>query len=543
VRVGASPGWLVERLAAVGARSINNVVDATNYVMHELGQPLHAFDLTRLRGGEVIVRAARDGEPIVTLDGATRALRPSMTVIADAVGAQALAGVMGGEGSEVTAETTDVFLESASFDPRRTRAARRALNLSTDASYRFERGVDPELARPALDRLVEVIVSVAGGARDATVVDLYPNPPAPVALLLRVARVATVLGVFVPAEHIVALLGAIGFGTVTSDDREHVRVSVPSWRADVTREADLIEEVARLRGYETFPSELTPARPSAVPDAPLHAVGERVRDAMVAQGLFETRAMPFVAGADIGYVRVTNPLAEDEAYLRREVLESLARRAEYNLAHMQRNVRLFEIGSGERRPAHFTEPKPPAFDEWDARALAEALGFAAFRGRVVRMEPGSGDVLWTMHIGEREAGTVRRLAIDAPVWAAPAYGVELDLGAALGSRLDVASAVHVRYRALPTTPAAEFDLALLVPDGVPAATVEKLLRGAAGELLESVHLFDEFRGAGVPDGVRSLGWRLTFRHPERTLRDKEIDGRRAKLVAALDAELGVRVRG
>jgi phenylalanyl-tRNA synthetase beta chain len=565
VRVGPSPAWLVERLAAIGARSINNVVDATNYVMHELGQPLHAFDLSRIRGGEVIVRAARTGETIVTLDGASRTLTTSMTVIADAEGAQAVAGVMGGQGSEVDESTTDLFLESASFDARRTRATRRALNLSTDASYRFERGVDPELARPALDRVVQVIVAVAGGRRDGDVVDLYPAPHTERVLLLRVARVAAMLGVFVPAEHIAALLQAIGFGIVTADDREHLRVSVPSWRADVTREADLVEEVARLRGYETFPSELTPFRPSAVPDAPMRAVADRVRDAMVARGLYEARPMPFVRGADLGFVRVTNPLAEDEAYLRRAVLDSLSRRVEYNFAHMQRNVRLFEIGSvfepgaagalpvervhaaavvvGDRRPAHFTEPRPPAYDEWDARGLAEALAAAAFPGRRTELEPGSGDTLWTVQIDDADAGVVRRLVLDAPVWAATAYGVEIDLGPALVDDVVAEPPAHARYRPLPTTPAAEFDLALLVPDGVPASRVESLLRSTAGDLLESVQLFDEFRGAGVPDGARSLAWHLTFRHPERTLRDKEIDGRRAKLVAALDSELGVRVRG
>ena len=587
VTVGPSPRWLVDRLEGVGARSINNVVDATNYVMHELGQPMHAFDADRLAGRRIVVRRARAGERLVTLDGVDRALDPEMTVIADAERAVAVGGVMGGRDSEVTESTTTLFLESAAFDPRRIRRTRRALGLSTDASYRFERGVDTELARFALDRLVRVIHAVAGGGQISDVVDLYPAPAAERAVELRVARVARLLGDEVRADEIERVLSAVGFGVREVADGV-LRVAVPSWRADVRAEVDLIEEVARLRGYETFSDTLRPYRPSAAPDDPRLAVSERLRVALTGAGLYEVRPMPFVAAAaETERVRVRNPLAENEAYLRDCLLDTLGRRAEFNLAHMTGDVRLFEIGTvfhpdtavrspsghalpreelrvaalvmGRRRPAHFTEPEPPSYDEWDAKALAETIMAAAFPSGSARLVAAhAADVLWDVLDGDAPAGAVRRMALDAPVWAAPAFGVEVTIAmtdsrpvAAPGSNAHDARgngasgrmrATTPVYRPLPTTPAAEFDLALLVPDELPGARVEQVLRQAGGELLERVELLSEFRGGNVPAGQRSLAWRLTFRHPQRTLGGKEVEGRRSQLLKRLESDLGIRPR-
>ncbi|HWJ24832.1 MAG TPA: phenylalanine--tRNA ligase subunit beta [Gemmatimonadaceae bacterium] len=578
VRVGPSPRWLAERVEAVGGRSINNVVDATNYVMHELGQPMHAFDAAKIGGGRIVVRRARPGERITTLDGVERTLDDAMTVIADADRAQAVAGVIGGADSEVTETTRDLFLESARFDSRRTRATRRRLGVSTDASYRFERGVDFELAPFALERLTQVIVAVAGGT-PGPAVDVYPAPVAARSLDLRVARVARLLGDPVPAEECARLLGSIGFGVVAGEEPGILRVAVPSWRADVEREVDLIEEVARLRGYDALSSDLRPYRASTVPEAPLAATSRRVREALVAAGLLETRAMPFVAGSADGYVRVLNPLAENEAHLRANVLESLARRAEYNLTHMQGNVRLFEIGAafapakpgelpneeyriaalimGARRPPHFTENEPPAFDEWDAKALGEMIAESAFpRASVVLSPVGQGDTLWAIEVDGETRGSVRRVPLDAPVWAAPAFGAELRLATIeAGAVAPAGENVHggtiaapptraavPRYRPLPTTPAAERDLTLVVPTTVPAADVERVMRRAGGDILESLAVVAEFRGAGVPAGARALTWRLTFRHPERTLGTKEVEGRREKLLRTLESELGVKQR-
>jgi phenylalanyl-tRNA synthetase beta chain len=286
--------------------------------------------------------------------------------------------------------------------------------------------------------------------------------------------------------------------------------------------------------------------------------------------------MPFTATGGDDAPRVRNPLADDEPFLRASLLDTLARRAEYNLSRMQGNLRLFEIGNaftpranrlpleevrvgallmGARRPAHFTEPTPPSFDVGDAKELADRIARAAFPGQVVTVETGDTTTPWTLVIDGHAVGRVEQVPLDRPVWASEAWGVEITLGVISSDDVAMAGAqAHapadrmsgatgaVRFTALPTTPAAEIDLALVVPDTTTAAAVEAALKQAGGELLERVQLFDEFRGAGVPAGSRSLAWRLTFRHPERTLRDKEIDGRRARLLELLEKELGIRPR-
>lgn len=589
VTVCPSPDWLREAVEAVGGRSINNVVDATNYMLHGFGQPMHAFDKAKLGGAGIVVRRAKAGETLVTLDGATRKLDPEMLVIADAERATALAGVMGGKDSEVTDATTDIVLEVATFNAQQVRVTRRKAGLSTDASYRFERGVDDAMVPQALALGAALLAQVSGGHVDA-LIDVGRAPAPRQAVTLRVARVARVLGDAVPREECARILGALGFEVIV--DGETIRATPPSWRHDVSRDVDLIEEIARVRGFDRLPDDLTGHRPGSVPDHPLWTAYRRIRDALVAAGLHEVRPLPFTSGAGQGdattLVRVQNPLAEDEPYLRATILDTLARRAEYNLNRMQGNVRLFEVGSvfgaqpgkapreamhaallvmGQRRPAHFTEAAPPAFDAWDAKALAEELARVAYPGQAVQFEAadaptGADAVLWRLQVGGLVIGEVRRVALDAPVWASPAFGVEVMLGevssasvaprgahahGAEPSASGVAALVQgtrvpQRFVPLPTQPAAEFDLALLVPDTVAAGAVEACLRSTGGELLERVALFDEFRGKGVPEGTRSLAWRLTFRHPERTLREKELEGRRSQLLKALENQLGVRPR-
>jgi len=584
VTVGPSPAWLVKRLESIGQRSISNVVDATNYVLHGLGQPVHAFDLGKLAGDRIVVRPTHEGESIVTLDGTTRALATGTTVICDGRAPVALAGVMGGRDSEVTATTTNILLEVAVFDARFVRRVRRAVGLNTDASYRYERGIDAGASKEMAMFGAALITAVAGGTVSAVLSVGKPYvAPAPIAL--RQARLARLLGVTIEHAEIVERLESLG--CIVKDSGDTLMVEAPSWRHDLLLEVDFIEEVARLVGFDSLPDELRPFRPGNAPDHPLHVAGRRVRDALVALGLAEVRPMPFTATGDENSPRVRNPLAEDEPYLRSSLLDTLARRAEYNLSRMQGNIRLFEVGNaflptvdrlpreevrvaalimGARRPSHFTEPQPPAFDVWDIKALAERVATVAFGDGACGLVPGDGDVLWSIaQRGGGSVGTVRRVTLDKPVWAAEAFGVEVTLGVI--SSADVAPAgesapvalAHtalsgddrafgsivtpaVRFKPLPVTPAAEFDLALLVPDGTTAANVERMLRSAGGELLERVALFDEFRGAGVPAGHRSLAWRLTFRHAERTLRDKEIEGRRARVLEVLDRELGIRPR-
>ena len=580
VKVGPSPQWLIDRLAAVGSRSINNVVDATNYVLHDLGQPTHAFDLdrfdleTKLPQKTVVVRTAKPGETLVTLDGVQRALTPEMTVIADSIRPVGLAGVMGGQDTEVGPETTSIFIEAANFVPSRTRRTRRLAGLSTDASYRFERGVDIALTPLALERVAQLVIALAGGRVEHPPVDLYAGDPPPRPLILRTARLHRVLGLELPADRVAQLLRSVGCIADAEDGGTVVRCLPPTWRQDLVAEVDLIEEVARLHGYEALPNEIRPYRPGTTNDSPLWSVAARLREMLSALGMLEARPIPFVAGGE-AHVRLLNPLAENEAHLRRTVLESLARRAEYNLAHMQGNVRLYEIGSafepgeslpdetlrigllvmGDREPAHFAGPPAAPFDAWDAKGLAERVGRVAFGAGAVILEPSQDDErLWTISVDGEARGEVRRVALDAPVWAQPAFGVELVLGSM--SNNDVAppgehahgaseSAPERRtrqYRPLPSTPASEFDLAILLPPGVSAARVEEVIRDAAGELLERLAAFDQYEGSGVEAGHRSVAWRLTLRHPERTLRDKEIEGRRTKILAALEQELNVRQR-
>lgn len=579
IRVGPSPEWLVNRLNAIGSRSINNVVDATNYVLHELGQPTHAFDLAKLAGPTVIVRRAKAGERITTLDGTDRALTDAMTVIADAKRPQAVAGVMGGHDSEVTESTSELLLEVASFDPQRTRSTRRSLGLSTDASYRFERGVDPNLAPIALERTVQLIIAVAGGKVDDAPLDIYSGEALRSPMTLRASRVGKVLGESVSADESASLLRSVGFDArVESSDV--VRVISPTWRGDIVREIDLIEEVARLRGYDSFPDEIRPFRAGNVPDDPQWLVTRRVREALVGAGLLETRPMPFVAGDGKGFVRVANPLNENEPYLRREILDTLARRAEYNLGRMHGDIRLFEIGSvfmatddampreelhvgalimGRRRPAHFSDPKSDeferamTFDAWDAKALAEQMAGEAFRGASITLDDGENGELWRIVADGAVVGSVRSVALDAPVWAKPAFGVEISLGvvdstnvAAPGANAHRAAeypSIRVGpFKSLPSQPASPIDVALLVPAGVRTRDIEQAIRSVSGDTLESVLLVDEYAGKNIEAGYRSLAWRLTFRHPERTLSAKEIEGRRTNVLRHLEKTLNVRAR-
>lgn len=567
LKVGPSPAWLARRLEAAGSRSINNVVDATNYMLLGFGQPMHAFDLEKLARDTVVVRKTRGQELIKTLDGVDRTLPPGAVVIGDAERAQAIAGIIGGSGSEVTDDTTEIFLEVAAFDPARIRATRRSLGISTDASYRFERGVDVDAIPGLVDYAVRLILSVAGGIPHGSPIDLYPLPKRPLPISLRLPRVAKLLGEPVESAEVERNLRSVGF-RIAPEAKDVLKISPPSWRHDVKGEVDLAEEVARLRGYDTFSSELRPFRASAVPDSPLVAVIKRVEEALVATGLLEVRPMPFVSSGKGATVRVTNPLAEDEAYLRGDLLTTLVARAEHNLAHMQGNVRLFEIGTaffagespanlpgpkkaalpreemhvaslvmGQRSPTHFTRAVQPSYDEWDIKFIAETAAAAAFPGAPVKMVPGSGEVLWDISVNGDKVGVARRLKLDAPVWARPAFGLEINLQA-----IEQTAVRNKSYRPIPVTPRVQVDLALVAPTSVTAAQMDELIRREAGELLESLTLFDEFVGQGIPEGSRSLAWALTFRHPERTLKDKEVQGRTETIVKALEGELGVRQR-
>jgi phenylalanyl-tRNA synthetase beta chain len=551
--VGPSPDWLRRRLEAVGVRSINNVVDATNYVMFELNQPMHAYDLAKLRGGALVVRRARAGERLVTLDDVERPLTSEMVAIADGEGVIGLAGVMGGATTEVSADSRDILLEAAVWDPARTRRTRRDLNLSTEASYRFERGIDRWGGEAAMRRCIELVLATAGGTLVEPPVDLWPAPSHPPRIFLRPARVAQVLGVELPWAELERHLVAIGATVVSKPEDGRIAVDVPGWRPDLRREIDLIEEIARLHGYDSFPADLRPFRVGDLPDAPEEAATAQVRRGLVAEGFYEVVSLPMGAADGDGSVRLLNPLAADEAWLRRRLLPGLVRLVEANWASRVADVRLFEIGTafaagapgerpreerrvaavltGRREPAHWSAPATPAFDLWDLKGRLEAAVALAVPDAEVQVE---GQAWVVRDRAGRVVGSGGLLAADAPPWAAPLFGFEL--------ALDPAPRRPAPFTPLPTTPSSERVLALLLPEGVQARQVEDVLRRAGGALLERVDVESDYRGTELPAGTRSVAFRLAFRAADRTLRDAEVDQAEARILAALAAELGIQRR-
>jgi phenylalanyl-tRNA synthetase beta chain len=564
VTIGPSPEWLASPLRAVGLQPINNVVDATNYVLYELNQPLHAFDLAKLSGPAVVVRRAAVGERLRTLDGKDRALDAEVLVIADADTPCALAGVMGGEASEVTEETRDVFIECAYFDPKRVRRAARRLALDTDASYRFQRGIDPEGLPRAMHRVVELILTVAGGRLDGPAVDVNPRPFQRRSVTLRSPRVRRLLGVELDRETILECLEPIGFA-LRSDGPETMTVEVPGWRPDVEREVDLIEEVARRYGYERFPDEMRMFRPTAVPEDDYVKVFARLRELMVGLGFLEAKSSPFVP-ADEGEVRLLNPLSEREDHLRRDLLTGLVRRVEHNFSRGERDVRLFELGTifrasggpapeerirvaaawtGARGPAHWTGGGED-WDFWDLKWIVESVARVVAPGAEVRpVQPGDGP-------GELEppvlaivaadgqtlawAGRIPAGRLEAPRWTGAVWGFEAEVS-------PVRAGPAFRYRPLPSYPAVERDISLLVPEGVLAAEIGAVIREAAPGDLESLWVFDVYEGGNLPEGTRSIAWRLRFRSPERTLTDEEVDRAVSRITSALEEKLHVAIRG
>ena len=551
VRVGPSPEWLRRRLEAVGSRSINNVVDATNLVMLELNQPMHAYDAAKLRGHAIIARRGRQGERVVTLDGIEREVTDDMTVIADEAAVIGIGGVMGGGGTEVTDATTDLVLECAWFEPARLRRTRRTLGLTTDASYRFERGVDLWGAAEPFRRCIELVLTLAGGTLADAPLDLWPRQTHPPRIFLRLGRVAQLLGVELPPSAIEKYLVAIGATVVAKPEDQRIAVDVPGWRPDLQQEIDLIEEIARLHGYDEFPVELRRFRVGSAADAPIAAATERVRRGLIGQGLYEIVTLPMGPADGEASVRLLNPLSAEDASLRRRLLPGLIRQAELNWAGHVRDVRLFEIGTvfsrqspadrpdeathvagivtGGRAPAHWSAPQDDV-DRWDLKGLFEAAVALAAPGAMIEPD-GDG---WVARRNTAVVGEARPLVGDAPPWAAPLFGFEV--------AVDPAPVRAASIRPLPATPSSGRDVTLLVPDGVSAAGIEAALRAAGVNLLESVQVINEYRGAGLAAGVRSLTFRLTFRATDRTLEAAEVDRAEARLLGALDRDTGVRRR-
>ncbi len=554
VTVGPSPDWLRLRLESVGLRSINNVVDATNYVMLELGQPQHAYDLARLAGPALTARMARTGEQLTTLDGVVRALSPETTVIADAEGPVGIAGVMGGQGSEVSPGTTDILLECAWFTPKDVRRARKAVGLSTEASQRFERGTDLWGVPDALRRGIAVLLAVAGGRLDGEPADCWPEPTHPPRIFLRTARAAQVLGVELPVHLLEQCLVAIGCTVVAKPAEGRLSVEVPGWRPDLVQEIDLIEEVARIHGYGNLPDELRPFRAGGQVDAPIEIALGKLRQHLVTEGLYEAILVPLGPRDAPDAVPVLNPLSADHGFLRSRLLPGLVRQVESNWAAQVRDIRFFETGTvfsardglglpgertragvvvtGVRAPLHWTDGgHPQDFDRWDLKGLFERTVSLAIPDASVQVD-GEG---WIARLPDgREVGRAGALPADAPLWAAPLFGMEIEV--------DPAPRPVRPFRSLPATPAATRDLALVVPAAVPAGAVAGAVRDTGAGLLESIDVIDEYRGEKVPPGQRGLTLRLVFRSRDRTLRDSEVEAAMQRIIIQLGQTLDVTVR-
>lgn len=578
VAVGPSPFWMRRRLHLLGQRPINTIVDVTNYVMLELGQPLHAFEFDRLFERRIVVRRARPGEALTTLDGRARVLNPEMLVIADAREAVALAGVMGGAASEVGPATQNILLESANFDPASIRRTAKALGVSTEASYRFERGVDREGAGRAADRAAALMLALAGGQVARGAADRYVGRAVPAAVRLRVSRTNDVLGTpFTPGE-ITGALRDLGL-RVTERGRDSLLVHVPTFRRDLAREIDLIEEVARIRGFDKIPETLPGGAPAVAAASPAQRIEATARRVLAAAGFTEAVTFSFTKPGvfdsfclDPGDARrravtLRNPLSDEETILRTMMVPSLLQALAVNQDRGRRAARLFEVarvflpgenqalprevrmlaavaaGEGPSPSAGWDGPQRPV-DLYDLRGTLEALGDALGTPLEVAEGPGSPYFHPARSARVRSAGQVvgalgeihPRVGRGLGLEGAP-YALEVNLEALAGL-----PGGAVRYAPLPRFPAVGRDVAVMVPDGVTARTLDEAMRESAGSLLESVRVFDAYVGGTIPAGYRSLAFSLAYRAPDRTLTDAEVNEVHGAVLARLKQIPGTTIR-
>jgi phenylalanyl-tRNA synthetase beta chain len=568
VTIGPSPSWLADRLEAAGVRPISNIVDVTNYVMLEMGQPTHAFDIERLEGKALVIRRARDGERMTTLDGVERKLDAGMLLIADAARGAAVAGVMGGRDSEIGPKTARIVLESAWFEPASVRRTSTRIGLKTEASIRFERGADIDAAPAAIARVAALFERIGAGRPAGPLVDRYPSPRAQKRVTLRSARIARVLGMDVPQDSVARILTPLGFDVEWADiERGAWDVGVPSFRVDVSREIDLIEEVGRHYGFDrlpaTFPALTTPQAPPDVQIARdrnvrrvLHAAG--FSEAVTFAFIERAAAIPFCAPG-VEPAAIANPLSEKFAVLRPSLIPGLLDACVHNRRRERRDVRLFETGSlftagGEGRAVAFAWCGAASAPHWSAQT--RTVDFFDIKGIVEELAAGAGVVVeYTASdcpfLAPGRAAEARlvegnvRLGVFGQLLPSIAeargfsaneelYAGEIDLItlAGGGGREDF------RAAPLPRFPSIVRDLSLLVDEALPAAAVRGTIRSEAPATLASIIEFDRYQGKGVPEGQISLSLRLTFRAPDRTLTDDEVQAATERIVEALGAAHG-----
>ncbi len=596
VKIGPSPAWMQARLEAAGMRPISNIVDVTNYVMLETGQPLHAFDYDTVRGGRIVVRRARAGEMLTTLDGVERALTAEMLVIADAERPVALAGIMGGADTEMSESTTTVLLESAHFQPLSVRRTARALDISTEASYRSQRTVDPEGVVAALNRACQLLAELKSGDVDPEIVDVCPYPPAPRVLGVRSARVSAMLGFDVSAEQVVETLGWLGFklketpppsplpstssGQALIVEGEPGASSsliphpssldflVPTWRPDIVREIDLVEEVGRVLGYEHIPEKLPVGQSTQGGDSAWGRFAERVREALVGAGLQEVVTHTLLAptnledpGSEDRRVPIRSALSAELSGLRRSLLPGLLDALERNVKRGNAPLAFFEIGHVFNREggdcsetiliggalagpmaagAWEKRSQPLPADYYTARGLVERLADLLHTGALrfdrsedPRLHPGrSAD----LYFGETYLGYIGELH--------PRHAADLRnrdrviVFELLFDILQKASGAGTGFRPPSPYPAVSRDLAPRLALETPFALVEESARQTRIPFLETMRLTDVFTGPPLPEGTKSLTLSFTFRAPDRTLTDAEVNEAMTRLRSALEAECG-----
>ena len=589
VKIGPSPDWMQARLEAAGQRPINNVVDVTNYVMLELGQPLHAFDLHKLAGERIIVRRARNGETIKTIDGEERILPENTLVIADVDKPVAVAGVMGGADSEVDENSVDILIESAHFDPLSIRRASRLLKLRTEASYRFERVVDIDGVSRAVDRACELLASMGQAQVIPGIVDVYPRPAAARYLNLRVSRAAELLGMDITTDVATECLTRLGFVVGPRVDSDTLNVQVPSFRPDITLEEDLIEEVGRIYGYENIPETLPRGFTTQGGDSPDGLLIDRIKHILASSGLQEVVTHSLTAPAFFDSpedasrrVDVRNALSAEVGGLRRSLVPTLLDVAKHNAAFQQANMALFEVGrvwqmqavpsedggSGEPIPTEYIavggllvgSPEP---GDWHNRGKGASADFYSVRGVVERLASGLGvenvtfaplgdkaDSLPLLHPG-RGALVMRN---DSQV-----IGIVGELHPRIAQAVDLRDKIYVFelsynalkqtgegasvYHALPRFPAVMRDLAPRLEANVPYQQVQAAIASVNAPLLEASRLTDVFDGPPLLEGQKSLTLAFTFRAPDRTLNEPEVTSALLLLRHALETQCGATFAG
>jgi len=554
VRVGRSPLWMRARLIMAGLRPISDVVDVTNYVLLELGHPLHAFDLGKLSGSRIVVRRARKGEILETLDGVERELDGEVLVIADAEKPVAIAGVMGGANSEVSSETESLLLESAYFDPVVVRRGAKKLGISTEASRRFERGMDVEATVVALDRTAKLVSELTGGKVAPGILDVRCAPPRRVRISFRPDRARRLLGVEVSDEEMARILRSLRF--VVREGEGSMEVEVPSFRVDVYREVDLVEEVARIYGYDNIPENGQGIVPFEVPRRPERLLASRTREILTGLGMQEV-VTPSMVHPEFGSVKVINAPYEGASAMRTHLVPCLLEVVSENLRRRVEEVRIFEIGrvfpggdveevhvggmlAGRRR--RWDEARE--FDFYDLKGILEAYLWEVSHGAEPRFRP-------TFHPSFEEGEASEVLLDGRPVGACGKVSEALlrrwDLKLEVyGFEVGLASLLPLwerrpQFRQLPRYPEVVRDLSFIVREEVPWEDVLRVV-SEADPLVESVNLFDLYRGTPVPEGYKSLAFSVSLRAPDRTLSEEEANEIFSKIVRALSERVGAKLR-